>query len=100
MSARRWFTSFALLLASAPGSPVHALIPGGRVRASDCLAEWRVGGRSVASSRGTRTLDCQDGDPSCDADGTVNGSCTMNVSVCTLQHDPSIPECVAPGALT
>jgi len=54
----------------------------------------------VDSSRGARTLDCEDGDPSCDADGIQNGSCTFDVSVCTLQTDPLVPACVPPTALT
>ena len=79
---------------------VWALVPGGRLPRADCLAEWQVTRRNVMPSRGSSALDCQDGDPSCDADGEVDGSCTFNVSLCILQNDPMLPECTPPAALT
>lgn len=87
-----------VLLAGSPA--VWALVPGGQLPRSDCLAEWRVTTRNVTPSRGAATLDCQDGDPSCDADRRQNGACTFNVSVCVLQSDPGRPECVAPRSLS
>ncbi|HLY39165.1 MAG TPA: hypothetical protein VKU61_14065 [Candidatus Binatia bacterium] len=96
---RRLGLPFSLLLLLA-GSRVWALVPGGRVPRADCLAEWQVTRRNVVPSRGSSALDCQDGDPTCDADGQVDGSCTFNVSLCILQNDPMRPECTAPAALT
>src|SRR6267142_1275369 len=81
-------------------TPARALLSGGTLPRSDCLAEWRVTTRSLVPTRGTSALDCQDGDPSCDADGRADGQCTFNVSVCILQDDPMRPECAAPPALT
>jgi hypothetical protein len=100
MDALRLGTLLGLGLLLATGRSTSALIPGGQARRTDCLAEWRVTTRSVPASQGRGVLDCQDGDPSCDADGREDGSCSFNVSVCILERDPSRPECTAPGALT
>src|SRR5438067_2495597 len=99
MSQSRWVLSVTLVLV-ASGRPASALVPGGRFGHADCLAEWRVTNHRVGPSRGARALDCEDGDPSCDADGVQNGSCTFDVSICTLQTDPMVPACVPPTALT
>src|SRR5437667_4072559 len=88
------------LLSVLAGGTAWALIPGGHLDHADCLAEWRVTSRALGPSRGARALDCEDGDPSCDGDGVQNGSCTFDVSICTLQTDPQIPACVPPAALT
>jgi len=92
----------ALVLAALLGemTPAWGLIPGGAFPRSDCLAEWSVTTRSLVATRGTSVLDCQDGDPSCDADGRADGQCTFNVSICILQNDPMRPECVPPRALS
>src|SRR5439155_27145275 len=95
----RWALYLGLLV-MASDRTAWALIPGGHLGHADCLAEWRVTSHRMGPSRGARTLDCEDGDPSCDADGIQNGSCTFDVSVCTLQTDPLVPACVPPTALT
>jgi hypothetical protein len=82
--------ALALALSLAPRA--EALIPGGGPAASDCYAEWQVTSPSATGS-GQR-LDCEDGDPACDAD-TVSGQCTFNVSVCVLQTD--VPGCNPSG---
>jgi hypothetical protein len=82
----------APLLALALTSPARANISGGSNPATDCYAEWGgVDGTGTA-------LSCTDGDPSCDADGTANGSCTINVSICALQSD--VTACTPTGPLT
>ena len=81
-------------------STAWGLIPGGRSPRTDCLAEWRVTTRNVVPSRALGALDCQDGDPACDADGTEDGGCTFNVAVCTNQSDPARPDCVPPASGT
>ncbi|HXJ36740.1 MAG TPA: hypothetical protein VMS22_22115 [Candidatus Eisenbacteria bacterium] len=48
---------------------------GGGPAATDCfLAFGGVGGSAVA---------CTDGDPTCDQDGTIDGTCTLAVTACT-----------------
>jgi hypothetical protein len=75
--------SLAGLIALAVASPVAALVPGGGPPSSDCVSAWQVTTADVAANRGPTGVDCQDGDPACDADGEANGSCTFGVSVCT-----------------
>ena len=95
----RWALYLGLLV-MASDRTAWALIPGGHLGHADCLAEWRVTSHRMGPSRGASDLDCEDGDPSCDADGVQNGSCTFDVSICTLQTDPLVPACVPPAALT
>lgn len=47
---------------------------GGGVAAADCLVQF--GG--IGAARTT----CADGDPACDADGVVDGTCTFELTVC------------------
>jgi hypothetical protein len=35
-----------------------------------------------------------DGDPACDADGTADGTCHFNVSVCLVNDDSRFPACI------
>src|SRR5262245_33045189 len=100
MDARRLGAILGLGLLLVTLRSASALIAGGQARKTDCLAEWRVTTRSVSASQGRGVLDCQDGDPSCDADGREDGSCSFNVSVCILERDPNRPECTAPAKLT
>jgi hypothetical protein len=95
MTRHRFALVFALVLAG--GRDAAALVPGGFSPRTDCVAQWRVTTRSVAPSRGASVLDCQDGDPSCDADARPNGECVFNVSACILQNDAGAPACTAPG---
>ena len=39
---------------------------------------------------------CKDGDAGCDADGTVNGSCTFIVAACFSREDAALREVSAP----
>ncbi len=78
------------------------LIPGGRTRAADCIAEWAVINPNNDPPLGADGLPnaiqtCVDGDPSCDADGIVNDECRFRVALCFDIADPNLPECT-PGA--
>jgi hypothetical protein len=81
--------------ASCPGSTCS--VPGGGNPTTDCQAEFDgpvlnyPPGRNVAAS-------CVDGDPACDADGAADGTCHFSVSVCFLNADDRLPDCV-PGAI-
>jgi len=61
-----------------------------------CLVEWRVAGHTGLSH--LVHLQCRDGDPSCDADGTVDGTCTFDAALCLNVPDRGLPGCV-PGIL-
>ncbi len=83
----------------------ETLIPGGGSRTQDCVAEWAVinpmndpfvDADGLVSTRQT----CLDGDPSCDADATVNDECTFRVALCFTVADPSLPECTFSDGLT
>jgi hypothetical protein len=87
--------SLAGLIAFAVASPAAALVVGGGPPSSDCVAAWQVTTADVAANRGRTGVDCQDGDPSCDADGKTNGTCTFGVSVCTASV--AVDGCTADG---
>jgi len=82
-------------------------IPGGGSRTSDCLSEWIVANPSnvpLVDGQGhfRRTQRCVDGDPTCDFDGGVAGSCTFHVSVCAGNTDVAgcVPAALATWELT
>ena len=61
------------------------LVPGTGGRARSCAGEWLVEATSLArrpSGVPRIRQACRDGDPACDADGTVDGQCTVNVALC------------------
>jgi len=50
----------------------------------------------------SRSIVCTDGDPSCDADGAVDGGCTFKMAACMNNVDPRFapgdgPGCSSPG---
>ena len=74
-------------------SAVHgAILPGGGSRVTDCLAVFDV--PAAPTSKGRKVI-CVDGDPSCDADGLVNGACAFDLGACI--NDASEPRCLANG---
>lgn len=91
MNTRRLSLSLLLLVAAQTPTPAaHALVVGGGPARTDCLAAWQVTSADrTADGRGGYRVDCQDGDPSCDADGAVNGACAVGVSVCVEQAVPA-----------
>jgi hypothetical protein len=69
-------------IARSRAAAAQALISGGGPAKSDCYGEWL----SAAANRGASGIDCQDGDPACEAScsvpctgiactSTVNGQC-------------------------
>ncbi len=74
------FAAVATLVAA---TTAPAFVAGGGPARTDCIAAWQVTGPDVVANRGRTGVDCQDGDPSCDVDGAVDGTCTFGVSVCT-----------------
>ncbi|HLK11598.1 MAG TPA: hypothetical protein VKW76_09470 [Candidatus Binatia bacterium] len=48
---------------------------------------------------GKPRVDCMDGDPTCDADGKVDGQCTFSITVCAAVADPALPKCTPPPSV-
>ncbi len=70
-------------------------LAGGGTPSVDCLAEY-VGAGAIVG-RNHRLATCEDGDPSCDSDGEVNGVCVLDVKACLNQDDPDLTRCAAKG---
>jgi hypothetical protein len=98
------FSTFAVVHPETLGAGFQLpLVPGGGSAASDCRAEWQVANPTNApflDAKGlpNRTQSCTDGDPACDADRTVDGTCTFRVSICFDQSDAHLPACSATGS--
>ena len=69
-------------------------VGGGGNAASDCLLVLVAPVNHPATR--PRMVRCTDGDPSCDADGTVNGECTVPVAACA-NSTFSPGRCISPG---
>ena len=67
--------------------PQDGCFPGGGPPANDCLVEW--------SGTTSGTISCHDGDPTCDADGTADGTCHFALGACL-----NVPSSCAPGSVT
>jgi hypothetical protein len=74
---RPWIAVLALVLAAS--QPAAAFVLGGGRSEADC----RVAFAGVDATVGASGVVCVDGDPVCDRDGVVSGSCRFTVSVCT-----------------
>ncbi len=77
--------------------PAWATIAGGGSETTDCYAEW--GDVTASKPAQPTTVDCKDGDPTCDEDGTVNATCRFSVNACIVQRDPALTSC-SPMPLT
>jgi len=69
----------ALLVALLAACPARAVVLGGGFADTDCTIAF--GG--VDADAGMSGVVCVDGDPTCDADGVVNGSCAFAPALCT-----------------
>ncbi len=78
----RWTLVATALVAFA--ARAHATVLGGGLPDTDCT----VGFGGVTATAGDSIVMCADGDPACDADGAVNGSCRFQVRICTHLPDP------------
>src|SRR2546427_525368 len=69
-------------------------LPGKGSSLSECYVTLEVEGTKTPTDNST--LECQDGDPTCDQDGDChNNSCTFSVQACPNQ--PGIAGCTSPG---
>jgi hypothetical protein len=69
---------------------IDCLIPGRGNAREGCAGQWLVEHRDLAfDGRGLpRSIQvCRDGDLACDADGTADGRCTINVALCLNVFD-------------
>jgi hypothetical protein len=71
------------------------VIPGGENKKSDCYVFADVKG--MHPLKNPKTLECADGDPSCDMDGKCNNVCALKVRLCI--NSASLPPCKPPGQL-
>jgi subtilisin family serine protease len=71
------------------------LIPGGGPVKSDCYALAAVEG--MHSLKNAKTLECADGDPTCDKDGRCNNVCALRLHLCI--NSPRISGCAPPSQL-
>jgi len=91
--------SLLVALTSAHAECLAPLVIGGELRASDCQLEMHVVNPTNVPffdvfGRVSNRQTCRDGDPSCDADGTADGTCTFQLASCFNCNDPLLPECV------
>ncbi len=78
--------------------PFSPPFPGGGSGGNDCLIEWRAEGKPHISSSPRMLVTCVDGDPACDR-GTVEGECTIALSICLGRTDPRLPRCFVAATL-
>jgi photosystem II stability/assembly factor-like uncharacterized protein len=93
LAANTWTLDLTHFSQYVVGEGPAMLIPGGGSKATDCITEFDVAApRSPLASNGfpNATRTCTDGDPVCDLDGAVNGSCTFAVSACVNVTDPRL----------
>jgi hypothetical protein len=74
-----------------PCEPLErCLVPGVPDPRQACAGEWLVERSTpMADAAGlpSRRQSCRDGDPACDRDGVADGTCTMEVALCTNVFD-------------
>src|SRR5260221_5058583 len=68
----------AMLALAAPAAAI--IVGGGGSKSKDCLVVFDVDANFPAAD--PTQVRCVDGDSSCDADGTINGICSLRVKVC------------------
>jgi hypothetical protein len=68
----------AALAGAAPATAV--IVGGGGAKSKDCLVVFDAAANFPLAA--PKQVRCADGDPSCDADGDVNGICSLPVKVC------------------
>ena len=81
--------------ADCTGAGAATCIPGGGKASADCVTEFKIAARGGGGS--APSLSCADGDPSCDADGTI-GQCTFRIGVCLNNEDTRFG--CTPGGIT
>ena len=89
----RLLVLLAVVRLAAWATPASALtIGGGGSASTDCLVVFQVS--DGVPLKGTK-IKCVDGDPSCDADGAINGSCQIAVAACA--NSTALSKCTLSG---
>jgi hypothetical protein len=83
----------AAALLGVAGASHAVIVGGGGARATDCLVVFDADANYPPTA--PKQVRCVDGDPSCDADGTVNGVCSLRVRVCA--NSTADPSCTLTG---
>lgn len=74
-------------------TPIEQLTPGGKGK-KECQTElWGQDPDRSKSGRPRNRWTCEDGDPSCDRDVAVDGSCTFLIGACFTIPDDRAPKC-------
>ncbi len=68
----------AVLACAAPAAAV--IVGGGGSASKDCLVVFEAPANDPLGA--PRSVRCVDGDPACDSDGSINGICSIEISVC------------------
>src|SRR5262249_16240904 len=71
------------------------VIPGGKNKKSDCYVFADLEG--AHPRKNPTTLECADGDPSCDTDGACNNVCALKLRLCI--NTAPLPPCPPPSQL-
>ncbi len=83
MPCHRPMTAVTVLLLAMAAPAAAVVVGGGGPKARDCVSVFDATGvNSPAPPRTPRNIDCVDGDPACDMDGTRNASCTFSLRLC------------------
>ena len=77
--------ALAVLLLLANPYPGRTEVQGGGLANTDC----RMVFRGVTATNGNSGVVCRDGDPTCDADGIADGTCSFAVRLCTGESTAS-----------
>jgi len=80
MSYRRLLVALVVAGLALPGAAAAELTPGGGSSRTDCMVVLDAAVNQP--SKRPRHVRCTDGDATCDTDGTINGVCAFEVSVC------------------
>jgi hypothetical protein len=81
---------------AAPSAARAVTVGGGGSPRMDCLAVFET--TANVPPRHPKNVRCTDGDPTCDADGVVNGTCEFPVAVCA--NSQFAPGCTMSGVQT
>jgi hypothetical protein len=71
------------------------IVGGGGGLSTDCLSVFDAPVNTPVTK--PRKVVCVDGDPTCDADGAVNGSCSTPLRVCANSTDAAVAACSLSG---
>ena len=74
-------------------------VPASHIESSDCFLEWAIENPNgpIVNGFPSANQTCIDGDPSCDADGASDGTCTFRLGACINFDDLRLPTCHPPA---